>query len=203
MSLKTRTVNSILNNRNDEIWEKITDEFISKIKQKQKLDDDKVEKLKKELMDKTTFKKAVEEFIVMNKKLNKKIGGGKKKSRRRKKKKRAKKTKRRYQRGGELSVFESSVFIYMGIMGTSVICLTVWRALEWGCGQAYNLANSVYSNGDNEGEPSPVATEPPPVATATTTEEEKERREWQEEHSEGGEGVTKESATRASDHTRR
>lgn len=203
MSLKPQTVNYIINNRNENLWKKITEEFISKMKKKQKLDDDKVEKLKKKLMDKKIFKEAVKEFIVMNEKLNKKIGGGKKKSRRRKKKKRAKKTKRRYQRGGELSVFESSAFIYMGIMGTSVICLTVWHALEWGCGQAYNLANSVYSNGDNEGEPPPVATEPPPVATATTTEEEKERREWQEENSEGGEGVTTESATRASDHTRR
>ena len=99
MPLKDVTVSSILDGgKNQKLWKKIRDKFVSKIQKQHKLSDDKVEKLEKMLMDKKVLKQGIADFKEIHK--DTQIGGAKKKSRRRKKKKYAKKTKRRYRRGG-------------------------------------------------------------------------------------------------------
>ena len=83
MLLKDVTVSSILGKKNKKLWEKLTSDFISKMKKTHKLSDDKVEKLKKVFVDKEVLKKAIADFKEIHAGQS---GGAKKKSRRRKKK---------------------------------------------------------------------------------------------------------------------
>ena len=137
MLLKNVTVSSILNNeKNKKLWEKLTSDFISKMKKTHKLSDDKVTKLKKVFMDKEVLKKAIADFKEIHQAGQ--SGGAKKKSRRRKKKKHVKKTKRR-QRGGDLT---QDILIYMGIFSTCLLGVAVWSTLEWGGRHAYNLVRN-------------------------------------------------------------
>lgn len=116
MTLNHVDVNYILDNgHNQQVWENLTIEFISKIQARHKLSNDEIQLLKKMLMDKKVLSQAIGDFkIIYNAGQG---GGGKKKSRRRKKKKRAKKTKRRYRRGMAGGNDSLGVFFMLGIMG--------------------------------------------------------------------------------------
>ena len=140
MPLKDVTVSSILDGgKNQKLWKKIRDKFVSKIQKQHKLSDDKVEKLEKMLMDKKVLKQGITDFKEIHK--DTQIGGAKKKSRRRKKKKYAKKTKRRYRRGGNGDL-PPSFLIYLGIMGVVVSLAAVVGVAEWGCNRLVSACSS-------------------------------------------------------------
>jgi len=146
MHLKDVNVSSILDGgKNQKLWEKIRDKFVSKIQEQHKPSDDKVEKLEKMLMDKKVLKKAIADFKEIHKAGQ--SGGAKKKSRRRKKKKRAKKTKRRYRGGaGTYPPEIGGIFVMMGILGVAISLQAVWEVGVWGCNR---LASAINNRGDN------------------------------------------------------
>jgi hypothetical protein len=149
MPLKDVTVSSILDGgKNQKLWKKIRDKFVSKIQKQHKLSDDKVEKLEKMLMDKKVLKQGIADFKEIHK--DTQIGGAKKKSRRRKKKKYAKKTKRRYRRGG--NGLETSFLIYLGIMGVTCSIAAVWLVAEWGCNRLVSACSNCGEEKEEVGE---------------------------------------------------
>ena len=150
MPLKDVTVSSILDGgKNQKLWEKIRDKFVSKIQKQHKLSDDKVEKLEKMLMDKKVLKRGIVDFKEIHK--DTQSGGAKKKSRRRKKKKYAKKTKKRYRRGGNGDELPSFL-IYLGIMGVTCSLTAVWLVAEWGCNRLVSACSNCGEEKEEVGE---------------------------------------------------
>ena len=187
MPLKDVTVSSILDGgKNQKLWERIRDKFVSKIQKQHKLSDDKVEKLEKMLMDKKVLKQGIADFKEIHK--DTQSGGAKKKSRSRKKKKYAKKTKKRYRRGGNGDL-PPSFLIYLGIMGVTCSLAAVWLVAEWGC----NRLVSACSNCGEEVEEEEVEEK------EEVDDDERLRRRIQASMAEEDEPVTERSASAAYD----